>query len=372
MLKKEIVKSSFEKSPHTEFVSQIGDFAHDYELTYPDWSLNLPSEWSIIAIVGESGTGKSGLLKKLKKEPNKRPEWNERPIVEHIHEDPETACKYLGSVGLNCLPTWLKNYSVLSLGEKYRASVAWILSKEEEIYLDEYTSTLDRDNAMSLSISLHKSIHRENKKLIVATCHRDIIEHLKPCYVVDLDKEQVFDTRGWQRQSRTIELYQCDRSYWKHFAQYHYLTSDIPSNTQAFILKWKEREKIIGFTSCMTLPSGTLKNAYIASRTVILPQFQGMGFGSKATEILGEYITGQGYRLFSKTSHPIVGQYRENSDRWRATSKNKKIRKDYKIDRSDFFSKGRSTWEIDRLVYSHEYIGGTSWIDRSPKQLSLF
>ena len=373
-LKKNIIKVDMPQSEHTKHVAKIGDFAHDFELTYPQWELNLPSDWKIIAIVGQSGTGKTGLLNSLKTHQIDYPQWNDRPIIEHIHKSPKLACKWLGSVGLNTMPTWLKQYSVLSMGERYRAMASYLLARYDELYFDEYTSTLDRDSAMALSTSLHKTINRENKRLIVATCHRDIIEHLKPCYVIDLDKEQAFFTRGLHRQgSKTIELVECHRSYWKYFAPHHYLTGDIPNHTQTFLVRWKETGKIIGFTSCHTLPSGTMTDAYIGSRTVCLPQFQGMGMGIKINELLAQYKVGQGKRYFVKTSHPVVGEYHERSSNWRPTSKNKVVRKDYSTKIGDFYNRdGRSDWELNRIAYSHEYIGGSTWVDTSPKQLSLF
>ena len=373
-LKKNIIKVEVESSIHTEHVAKIGDFAEDYEVTYPSWEVTLPSEWSIIAIVGQSGVGKTGLLQKLKTYRPTKPVWNEKPVVEHIHSKPKMACKWLSCVGFNSMPSWLKKYSVLSMGERYRVTCAWMLARFHTLYFDEYTSTLDRDTAMSLSNSLHKTIHRENKRMIVATCHKDVLEHLKPCYVIDLDKEQVFDTRGLDRQStKTLELVKCHRSYWNYFAPHHYLTGDIPQQTKTFLVKWKETGKIIGFTSCQTLPSGTMQNAYICSRTVCLPQFQGMGMGIKINELLAQYMVGQGKRYFVKTSHPVVGEYHEKSSNWRPTSKNKIIRKDYN-QKGDFFSSknGRSDWEVNRIAYSHEYIGQSTWIDTRPVQLSLF
>ena len=116
-----------------------------------------------------------------------------------------------------------------------------------------------------------------------------------------------------------------------------------------------------------------MQNAYIESRTVCLPQFQGMGFGTRITELLAQYMLGNGKRFFSKTSHPTMGMYREKSDKWRPTSKNKVLRKDYQIKTGDFYQRhGRGQWEINRIAYSHEYIGETTWVDTSPKQLSLF
>lgn len=374
ILKKSSQAYAIPQSEHVSAVFRMGDFSNSFQFTYPQWELKITDsdEWSIIAIVGRSGSGKTSLMKTLGYQ-NTPIEWNDRPVIENISSNPDKAIRCLGSVGFNSMPSWLKPYSVLSNGEKYRAECAWHLDKHNTIYLDEFSSTVDRDTAISLSESIHKAVHRENKQLIVSTCHKDILEALRPCWVVDLDKGVAYDSRGLERQPRTIELHRCDKSEWNRFAPHHYLTSSLPKHTQTYLVVWGETNKVVGFTSCHTLPSGTMTGAYIGSRTVCLPQFQGLGLGIKINELLAEYMTGQGYRYFVKTSHPVVGEYHERSPNWRPTSKNKVVRDDYKLGRTDFFSgSGRSHWELNRTVYSHEFIGKSTWVDTRPQQLSLF
>ncbi len=371
ILKKEMIEVEIPSSSHIEYIQKIGDFGADYKTTYPKWDLQISDDnWKIIAIVGESGSGKSTLLGTLIEEKQLIPKFTNRPVIEEVHEDPEIGVRLFGSVGLNSMPTWLKPYNVLSVGEKYRIECAWKLSRHDNLYLDEFTSVLDRDTAMSLSVSLHKTIKRSNKRLIVSGCHRDIIEHLRPCYVVDLDKGQVFDTRRLQRKSNKLQLYRTTMSSWSSFAQYHYLTTSLPKHSTCFLVVVDKM--VIGFTSCMSMPSGTLKKAFIECRTVILPKYQGIGFGTRTSELLAEYIVGKGGRFFSKTSHPIIGEYREKSKNWKPTSKNKKKRRDYSLNRSDFFSTGRRDWEVGRISYSHEWIGGTSFQEKKEIQVSLF
>lgn len=147
-----------------------------------------------------------------------------------------------------------------------------------------------------------------------------------------------------------IKVSLCDgRKLWTFFAPYHYLRSDYCGHG-ALIATLDEQ--IVGFASFISFPSGTLTQpSRREHRTVVIPDFQGMGIGVKLSDFLGEYCLAQGFRFFSKTTHPRMGEYREKSDLWKPTSKNRLKRTDQ---RRPFNSK----WEIRRVAsYSHEYIG---------------
>ena len=94
-----------------------------------------------------------------------------------------------------------------------------------------------------------------------------------------------------------------------------------------------------------------MKDAWRGHRTVVLPDFQGMGIGVRISEAVGEVLLENGCRYFSKTIHPKMGASRENSSKWKPTSKNRKIRRDYG-EHSNF------AWETRKIAsFSHEYIG---------------
>ena len=112
----------------------------------------------------------------------------------------------------------------------------------------------------------------------------------------------------------------------------------------------------VGFAAVLTFPSGSLKNAYREHRTVILPDYQGMGFGNRLSDAIGEIHIREGKRYFSKTVHPKMGAYRNASTKWRPTSKNMKARPDYSHNRQTKESKYKDN-HINRIAYSHEYIG---------------
>lgn len=135
------------------------------------------------------------------------------------------------------------------------------------------------------------------------------------------------------------------------FKDHHYLDSNINKASRCYIGVWDDQ--IVAFGSTITMPSGTLKNAWRGHRTVVLPDFQGMGIGMRFSDAIGEIHLKQGHRYFSRTAHPRMGYYRNNSILWKPTSKNCKIRYDIKHEKiyNNHYADNK------RLCFSHEYIG---------------
>lgn len=144
------------------------------------------------------------------------------------------------------------------------------------------------------------------------------------------------------------------RKVWHYFAPHHYLTHTYTGH-RAWIAVLADGTPV-GFTSIISFPNGYLKNAWREHRTVVLPDFQGLGIGPRLSEWAGEYVRSEMEgRFFSRTSHPRMGAYRENSPLWRPTTKNKKRRTDAEIrsERADAVK-----WLSDsRQTFAHEYIG---------------
>lgn len=103
----------------------------------------------------------------------------------------------------------------------------------------------------------------------------------------------------------------------------------------------------------MTMPNGFIKNAWRGHRTVILPDFQGLGIGVRFSDAIGQIHIEEGHRYFSRTAHPRMGFYREHSDLWKPTSKNRKLRKD--VTHDNLFNNHYA--DNKRICFSHEYIG---------------
>jgi GNAT superfamily N-acetyltransferase len=155
-----------------------------------------------------------------------------------------------------------------------------------------------------------------------------------------------------------VDIIHGDRRLWDVFKKHHYLSEDLPLSTRCFFAVWGNN--IIGFSATISLPGkipplyeGDIRKKWRECRTVIIPDFQGLGIGTRFSDAIADLHIEQGYRYFSKTSHMRMGLYREKSPIWKATATNL-------ADRSKS-TKGKS-WshlniERERICYSHEYIG---------------
>lgn len=153
-------------------------------------------EWQIGLIVGGSGTGKTTIAKQCFPDAYIcNYEYGDNAIVDEM---PKTASikdiqKTFSSVGFGSPPSWLKPYSVLSNGEKMRVDLARaLLSNNELIVFDEFTSVVNREVAKTTSFAISKAIRKSDKKFIAVSCHDDIIEWLCPDWIYNTDEKRFF------------------------------------------------------------------------------------------------------------------------------------------------------------------------------------
>jgi GNAT superfamily N-acetyltransferase len=135
------------------------------------------------------------------------------------------------------------------------------------------------------------------------------------------------------------------------FKDHHYLDGNVNKAARCYIGVWDDH--VVSFFASITLPSGTLKNAWRGHRNVVLPDYQGMGIGVRFSTAIAQHHIDQGYRYFSRTAHPRLGGFWENSPLWKPTSKNKKLRKD--VSAANTYK--NHVYDNKRLCFSYEYIG---------------
>lgn len=135
------------------------------------------------------------------------------------------------------------------------------------------------------------------------------------------------------------------------FKTHHYLDAKINKASRCYIAVWDD--VVVGFCATLSMPSGTIKNAWRSSRLCILPEFQGLGIGPRFSDTIAQLHLDQGYKFYSRTSHPKLGLYREKSPLWRATIKNCKIRYDIKYGKIY----KNHIYDNKRLCFSYEYVG---------------
>lgn len=333
-------------------------------VTIPD----LPKD-GIVLIVGTSGSGKSTILKTLGERTHPKVEFY-NSVIENF-STPERGEELLLACGLRSIPTWFRTPNTLSNGEHHRFEMALALDQDIAT-VDEFTSVVDRDTAKSLALSIRKFYDKQGttEPLYIASCHRDIIDWLDPDWVYDTDLQKLDNRRSLLRLGTRPELALTIRStgpdYWRYFSKYHYLDTRMSRSVHCYVLLLGD--KPIGFHAAIHSTNRDIHSYWRGHRTVILPEFQGMGIGTAFSDAIAEIYVSRGLRYFSKTAHPSFGEHREKSPLWRATSTNRKSRKasyllkDGSIRAMPGYGGNAqiALRDADRVCYSHEYIGKKS------------
>lgn len=146
-----------------------------------------------------------------------------------------------------------------------------------------------------------------------------------------------------------LEIYRLTspRLIWPLFAPHHYLRDDLSNGARCWVGVLDDHP--IAFTSSIRMPHKNIEKGWREHRTVVLPDYQGLGFGMRLSEWLGEYHIAEGERLYSRTTHPRIGEARNASPLWRNTGKNLRQRQPW--------WKNADQGDAVRIAYSHEYVG---------------
>ena len=358
---------------YTEYIYEAFDIQNKEESNVVvDANLeHLPKDWNIGVVYGGSGTGKTTILKNyFKKEMDKSYFDNSKSLISNFDWlEPKEAALLLSAMGLSSVPTWLRPFNTLSNGEQYRANLAYIVGSaknEEVILIDEYTSVVDRDLAKAMSNALQKYIRRTNKRIVLASCHFDIMEWLQPDWIYSPYKGRLEIAPSLRQPKIELSIFRCRYETWNIFKQHHYLTEDLNLASKCFVVTFND--KPCAFIAILPMPSGTLKNAFRVSRLVVLPDFQGLSIGIKLLNYIGSLYLSDNKKLYIKTSNPSLFKGMEyNKNNWLLSYENnnlqaiKKENEKVLLDNKDNFKQLRK----ESITKSYKYIGEPSNDDTS-------
>ncbi len=333
-----------------------GMFDYDLDVVRKEFDVDIPiddEDWNIGLIVGASGSGKTTIAREVFKdfELFSGFEWSDNSVVDDfdVKFTPKQITEALSKVGFSSPPDWLKPFGVLSNGQKMRAELARIiLESDKPVLYDEFTSVVDRQVAKIGSAAIQKFIRKSNKQFIAVSCHYDIEEWLEPDWVYDVNEHQ-FYRRSLRRPDIQVDIRKANQSEWSLFKEFHYLSASHNNAAHKYIAEIDGYP--VAWCSVLHFPHPKVKNMKKLHRTVVRPDYQGIGLGSVFRKVVAQIYKSDAYRVTTAISSPALINSMINDQSWVMTRKPSRV--------SNTSSSGvmSGSTSSDRLTASFEFIG---------------
>jgi ABC-type ATPase with predicted acetyltransferase domain len=177
-----------------EVAEAFGLGLEDKDFTvYDNFELDV-EKGDVVYITGQSGSGKSLLLKELAKQIAEhepvadidKVQYEEKPLIDQVGSNTDEAIQMLSLAGLNDAYLLVRKPSELSDGQRYRFRIALLIASGCRVWVaDEFGAVLDRVTAKVVAFNLRKQAAKVGATVIVATTHKDLREELAPTIYVD-------------------------------------------------------------------------------------------------------------------------------------------------------------------------------------------
>jgi len=263
----------------------------------------------ICYVTGDSGSGKSVLLRAIKKDLGEEAiDLSEvriqadKQLIETVGATVEEGLDLLSRVGLNDAFLFLRTYNQLSDGQKYRYRIAKLMESGRQWWLmDEFAATLDRDTAKIVAFNLQKIARRMGKAVVAATTHGDLFEDLSPSVHVHkrFGEEIAVDyyVNKPAEECSLVKEMVVEAGYlsdWRRLSAFHYRSHNVGATREIYRLRrGVELCGVIVYCypppACsgrrLVLPKMSLKGLNVGlstiSRIVIHPKYRSIGLGAK-------------------------------------------------------------------------------------------
>lgn len=310
--------------------------------------------WKIGLIVGPSGSGKSTIARTAFGDVlYQNASWpSDRAVIDAFGDGGIIELTgLLTSVGFGSPPGWLRPYHVLSGGERFRCDLARALRSGQHaglVAFDEFTSVVDRTAAQFGAAALAKALRAGQiaTRFVAVTCHYDVAEWLEPDWVVDMATRTCI-RRRLRRPPIRLGVFRAQRDAWRMFARHHYLTGSLAPGARCFVATYDEQP--VAF--CATLTQIGQRNTWRITRLVTLPDFQGIGIGTRLLEAVAAIHHGDGDRMLLTSSHPAMLAHCRRSTHWRLRDVKKYGSRPHRVRNGVY----RGSW--GRAVASFEWTG---------------
>ena len=276
---------------------------------YRDFEVKL-AVGDVVYITGDSGSGKSVLLRALHEDLGEEAATMEeleapgdRPIIDLVGGSFREALRLLSRVGLNDAYLFLRRPSHLSDGQRYRFKIAQLLDAGKPYWLcDEFCSTLDRVTARIVAYNVQKLARRGGATLVVATTHTDLYEDLQP---------SVHIHKGWGSEisinyhsnaeaagctvARDVTVQESSRDEYARLAYLHYRDHRVVAPIKFYSMRLGEDlVGVIAYTYPAPAAAGRMKAVgyrprlkeintdwALISRVIVHPKYRTIGLGAR-------------------------------------------------------------------------------------------
>ena len=281
--------------------------------------------WNIGVIVGASGSGKTTLARHIYGDFDLYAPDATKAVIDQFPDawDYDKRSSQLNAIGLSQVPCWIKPVGMLSNGQQERAKVALALANEKAHVFDEWTSVVDRNVAAAMSHTVQKFARRNNKQIILITCHYDVLDWLDPDWVIDCNEQKYTNRRelvGTERKKKMcFTIKPVAANTWHRFSKYHYLSDNLPGGLiYTFGIFLDDQQ--IGF-QCFAeyVPWGDKKKRRVLhfNRTVIHPDYVGFGLGMQLIDLTSEMMAKKNYKIMGKFSSIPVFKAMSKNPKWK-------------------------------------------------------
>ena len=292
--------------------------------------LDLKTPYNIGLIYGPSGSGKTTLAIQMFGNNFDAFEIDkDKCIIDQFPDDMEYASivDSLTGMGLTSIPCWIRPFKTLSNGQQARAVAAIrMASAEELVVIDEWTSVVDRAVAKAMSLKIQKEARRKKKRVIILSCHYDIIEWLNPDWLVDCSTSEYKDRRllvdGFEREEKLeFQISECKKKSWSFFSKYHYLSHNLAPKTDYTFGIYHDKKQI-GFCAYTNYSLHDRRHLH-SNRVVVHPDYIGFGLGIRMVTMTSKYLHSLGHRVSAKFTSIAMLKARLNHPNWKFVSKTK-------------------------------------------------
>lgn len=192
--------SSVERTPRVlELAEGFGLGLSDKKFViYDNLAIDI-EQGDVVYITGQSGSGKSLLLKDLAIQMaspiglalnvvdlNQVPLDPDLPVIDQLGASTTDATHLLALAGISDAWIYIRKPGELSDGQRYRLKLAKMIeAKDADVWIaDEFGAVLDRETAKIIAFNMQKVARSLGKTLMVATTHTDLKDELGPSLTI--------------------------------------------------------------------------------------------------------------------------------------------------------------------------------------------